>query len=82
MSIVLADLVAESGRGPEDVLLTHDGFALAAFAAGVARANAQGVAKDPLPDQPAHGIVFGRKTGAVRRALAKASQWVIAPPLE
>jgi hypothetical protein len=79
MSVVLADLVIQSGRGPEHILHGHDGFALAEITAGLARAKAQGVIRDPLPQEPAHGLVFGNKTDSVSRALAKRSVWVIEP---
>lgn len=80
MSIVLADLVVVSGRGPQDILIGHDRFALAAITAGLARSKSQGVAKDPLPEEPAHGVVFGNKTDSVRRTFAKNTTWVIPPP--
>jgi hypothetical protein len=60
-----------------------EGFALAAVTAGLARECGQGIARDPLPDQPAHALVFaqrGTKTKSVMRRLAKAARWVIEPP--
>ncbi len=82
MSIVFADLVAESGRRPEHILIGHARFARAAITAGLARSMKQGVAKDPLPDESAHGVVVGNKTDSVKRNLAKNSTWVIPPPDE
>ena len=81
MSVVLADAVIESGRGPGAVLTGHEGFALAAITAGLARECQQGVAREPLPDEPAHAVVFGRKTDSVKKKLARGSRW-IAPPLD
>lgn len=75
MSVVLG---AESS-GPEDVLAGHAGFALASFKAGLARKCGQGVARDPLPEEPAHALVFGVKSKALRRRLARESVWVIPP---
>lgn len=80
MSVVLADLVLASGRGPHDVLIGHDRFALTTITAGLARSKKQGVSRDPRPEEPARALVFGKKTDSVRRALAKGSEWVIAPP--
>lgn len=80
MSIVIAELVVQSGRGPRDVLRDYDGFALAAITAGLARSKQQGVAKEPLPEEPAHGVVFGNKPRSVSKTLALGSEWVIAPP--
>jgi hypothetical protein len=82
MSVVLADVVLESGRGPEHILAGHDRFALAAITAGLARSKKQGVARDPEPDEPAHALVFGKKTGSVTRALAKGAEWVVSPPAD
>ncbi len=79
MSVQLAQIVAETGRGPEDVLVGYHGFALAAITAGLSRGCRQGVARAPLPDEPAHAVVFGTKTRKIRGRLAKGSQWVIPP---
>lgn len=80
MSIHVAKDASADGHQPEDVLRGHDGFALAAFTAGTARELDQGVAREPLPDEIAHGVVFGKKTRGIRRRLSRASEWVLAPP--
>jgi hypothetical protein len=80
MSVVLADVLAAMGRRPDDVLAGHIGFALAKITAGFARECQQGVAREPLEDEPAHAVVFGRKTKAVMRKLATEAHWVIPPP--
>ena len=79
LSVLLADVVTVTGRAPADVLIQFEGYFLAAFAAGTARELGQGVARTPIPEEPAHASVFGRKTDAVRRKLAQAARWVIAP---
>lgn len=79
MSVDLAKVVTETGRGPEDIIRAHKDFALASITAGLARACRQGVARDPLPEEPAHALVFGKKTKAIRRKLASGSSWVIPP---
>jgi hypothetical protein len=76
MSVVLG---AES-RGAESVLAGYPGFALASIKAGLARECQQGVARDPLPEEPAHAVVFGHKTKSVRKRLAREATWVVAPP--
>jgi hypothetical protein len=80
MSVVLAEVVAAAGRVPAQILLGHDGFALAAITAGLARGSGQGVVRDPPWDEPAHALVIGPKTKAVQRRLAKAAVWVVPPP--
>ena len=81
MSVFLEKVMRQIGRVPDDALRGHEHFSLATITAGLARACKQGVAKDPEPDQPAHAVVFGKKTKkGVCRKLAEGSEWVIPPP--
>lgn len=50
------------------------------FTAGLARGNRQGIMRKPLPEEPAHAEVFGKKTRGVKRAFAKHCDWIILPP--
>lgn len=81
MSVLISDLVRQTGRDENDVIASFPGYCLASFTAGVARANRQGVAHTPTRDEPAHGSVFGPKTKSIERALARSCEWVIAPPV-
>lgn len=82
MSVVLSDTLEQLGRPMESALSGYEtGFSLAAFPASLARANGQGVARDPIPEEPAHGVVFGKKTKAISRRLAKGSRWIVPPDL-
>ena len=78
-SVLLADVVRKTGRTAEEVIAPYDGYALASITAGQARDCEQGVARDPLPDEPAHAYIFGEKTKALKRCLARSAEWVIAP---
>ena len=80
MSVLLASVLEEAGRPVEEALAGHEGFALAAIRAGLARQHGQGVARDPVPGEPAHAVVFGKKTRSVSRALAKGARWIVPPP--
>jgi hypothetical protein len=80
MSIVLRDELEKAGRDPAEVLIGHDGFALAAITAGFVREQQQRVTREPLPEEPAHGIVIGEKKKSSKK-MAKAAQWVIPPDL-
>ena len=82
MSVLLADVMREEGRGPEAALTGHVDFSLVSITAGLARQCNQGVARDPLPTEPAHAVVFGNKTRSVRKRFANEAQWVIpsSPP--
>jgi hypothetical protein len=78
-SILIAAAVSATHRGPEDILQGFAGYGLASLTARQARECEQGVARDPLPDEPAHGLLFGPKTNSLRRRLAAAAVWVISP---
>ena len=80
MSVLLEKTILREGRGPEDAVQRHEGFSLGAITAGLARECRQRVARDPLPDEPAHALVCGKKTKGVRRTFAKQVEWVIPPP--
>ena len=79
MSVILAEVLSQSGRALETTLAGHEGFALASITAGLARECGQGIAREPLPDEPAHAVVFGKKTKGVRKRLARAALWVVSP---
>jgi hypothetical protein len=49
---------------------------LVRFLAGIAREKQLPVIHKPLPDNPAHTHVEGKKTPGIARALARASAWV------
>lgn len=78
-SVLLAELVRESGRNAEDVIAAFDGYALALITAGQARDCDQGVERAPDVNEPAHAYMFGMKTRSVRRRLARYAEWVVAP---
>jgi len=79
MSVLLAADVIQSGRTAYETVAYFAGYGLAAITAGIARTQKQGVARTPEPDEIAHASVFGPKSGAVKRALARAATWVIHP---
>lgn len=80
MSVGLGDALEASGLPPASVLEGHPlDFSLVALPARVVRAVEQAVCRDPLEDDPAHGLVVGEKTTARMRAMAKGSAWIVAP---
>ena len=81
MSVVLGQEVLNAGRDPQSVLAGHQGFYLASVTAGLARSLKQAIARRPVPEEPAHAEVFGKKTKSVKRKrkLAKAATWIIGP---
>jgi len=78
-SVLLAETMRETGKTADEVIAEFDGYALASITAGQARECEQGVARSPLLDEPAHACVFGDKTKPLKRCLARATRWVIAP---
>lgn len=79
MSVVLGDDVVASGRDPSSIIAGHVGFCLASVTAGLARSLNQGIARHPLPEEPAHGEVFGKKTRAVRKQFSREAVWIVGP---
>jgi hypothetical protein len=67
------------GIGPAEILRRFPGYGLAALLARDARACAQAVGRDPLPDDSTHGYVAGAKPQRVRKKLAEACRWVLQP---
>jgi hypothetical protein len=66
--------------GPTDAVRNYPGYGLAAFAAAHARSLQQAVARDPLPEEPAHGIVYGqKKRGGIGGKLRDGAIWVVSP---
>lgn len=82
MSVVLEVVLQELGRDYESALAGHDNFALAYISAQLARNLEQGIARNPVPEELAHGLVFGNKPSSVRRRMAEAAEWMIAPNLD
>jgi hypothetical protein len=79
LSVNLASVMQEAGLEPRDAIRNHAGFGLAAITAAHARSLNQAVARDPIPDEPSHGIVYGEKTRAIRRKLRDGARWIANP---
>jgi hypothetical protein len=79
MSVHLLAVLEQQGLSATAILEGHTGFALASITAGLVRQYGQGIRRMPLEADPAHAEVFGRKTQAVRRALAKHAVWIVQP---
>jgi hypothetical protein len=79
MSVDAGDVLEAIGEPPESVVRNHPGFYLVAFPAGVARDAQQAVCRDPLPEDEAHALVVGKKTGARQKQLGRGSMWVVRP---
>lgn len=80
MSVTLGSEVINAGRQPTDVLANLSGFCLASVKAFVVRSLGQGIVRKPLPFEPAHAEVFGKKTDSIRKNMATQATWIIGPP--
>jgi hypothetical protein len=47
-----------------------------AITAGEARQLGQIVAKDPIPENPAHALICGHQTRSIRKQMAETARWV------
>ena len=79
MSVSLAGVLEAAGVPDEHVLGGYDGFGLVAITAGLARAQNQGVIRDPTETDPSHAEVVGKKTRAVKRAFKREATWIVCP---
>lgn len=76
----MSAFLAGHGNTVEDVLRNHELFYLAAVSAGLIRSHGLKIVHDPLPDLVSHVEVPGPKPKRVKSALAKAAEWIVAPP--
>lgn len=67
-------------REVEETLAGYRGYGIAALGAAAARNLGQAVLADPLPRNPAHALVRGRKSKSTSRKLARAASWVVELP--
>jgi hypothetical protein len=80
LSVNLESVMVRDGRQPADAIRNYPGYGLASITAAHARSQNQKVLRDPLPEEPAHGIVHGqKKRGGIASALRDGALWVIAP---
>jgi hypothetical protein len=79
MSVHIQTLLAQNNLEPESALAGHPSFGLVSFFAGLARELGFGIAPDPQPNDPAHGLVEGKKTEGKRKRLRAAAAWVVLP---
>jgi hypothetical protein len=80
LSVLFRALLMKQRRPIPNVLAGRAGQCLCSITAGLAREVNQGVVYDAAPpNDPAHGLVIGKKTRAVANRLAREAAWVIPP---
>lgn len=76
LSIQIEECLSARNRGPVDVIVDFPEHDVTAITASVAREQQQAICRDPLPGDECHGLVLGKKTGAISRRLAEsATEW-------
>jgi hypothetical protein len=78
LSIIIESTLRQTGRLPLDLLRGHPTYSLVAITAAKARVQGQKVARDPVPEEPAHGVVFGKKRKCAS-TLATDVEWIVPP---
>jgi hypothetical protein len=87
MSVVLGDVLAALRRTPEALPMeaplcvgNPEEWGVAVLEAAFLRnEESQEIVRSPLPDEPAHGDVRGKKNTKLRRRLKKHANWVVQP---
>ncbi len=78
LSIQFESLLLQQARSFDDVLKGYPDNSLCSITAGLARQHGQGVVYDTEPpNDPAHGLVLGKKTKSAANKFARAAKWVI-----
>jgi hypothetical protein len=80
MSVNIESLMV--GRSPEDTLKGYEDCSLTSVTAGAVRQRGPQfpIVKDNAPpNDPAHGLVLGKKPDSFGSAMARVHQWVVAP---
>jgi hypothetical protein len=78
LSVNIESVLLNDGKEPRHCLRSYLIHKLASITAGGARQYQQVVCRDPLPDDPSHGLVWGSKNSRrVHVGLTDAATWVI-----
>lgn len=87
LSINIESVMVAQGRSPEDTLAGFSGWYLTSITAGEVRSydrvkgESHPIVRDAdPPNDPAHGLVIGRKSNAFANAIRRSHKWIVAPP--
>ncbi len=83
LSVNIASLMVAQGRALDSTLKEHPEEFLTAILAGDVRKFGHPVVKDvEPPNDPAHGLVLGKKRDGFANAMVRSQQWIVAPAAE
>lgn len=78
LSILFYTLLQRQSRPVDDALCGHSDNSICSIKAGLARDLGQSVLYDvEPPNDPAHGLVVGKKTQSIANRFAREAAWVI-----
>jgi hypothetical protein len=81
LSVNIESLMTHQGRQPEETLTDSPDECLTSIVAGDVRAFGYPIAKDgDPPNDPAHGLVLGKKTSKFANPMVRAHRWIVPPP--
>jgi hypothetical protein len=76
MSVDVEPVLESNGLDWHFTLREHPGYSLVRFRAQSARQVGLAVVSRPVPNNPAHAEVIGKKSGSIPRHLRESSEWV------
>ncbi len=77
LSVDIESIMQSIGKTPASSLADYPQHKLVGVLAKTARELGQAVCGDPTKDNPAHGLIYGKKSKAIRYKLSDASIWII-----
>jgi hypothetical protein len=87
LSVNIDSTMAAQGRSPNEMLNGFPGYFLTSLAPSIIRQHdAEKGESHPIvrdlepPNDPAHGLVLGKKTKSFANALVRAQKWIEPPP--
>jgi hypothetical protein len=86
LSVNIKSVMVAQGKTAEEALAGFSGWYLTSIAAGsIRRYDSERQESHPIvrdsdpPNDPAHGLVLGKKTSAFANAMVRSHQWIVAP---
>ena len=80
LSVARSDVLAAEGKPLSSALEGWEGYGLVAIPLKVFEELGQEVKPDAKPDDPSHALVLGNKSGAVKKRLVEACEWIVDVP--
>jgi hypothetical protein len=80
LSVNIESLMRQQGRAPQETLKDYPGQFLTSILAKDVRQFRYPIIKDTAPpNDPAHGLVLGKKTGSFANTMVRCHHWIVKP---